>query len=90
MSYSKQHLQETAQVVAQIDPAQLKTSIIELLLPKMELGLMFADITEEMCNAWTATIIGTIARRMARPLSRNPWTSDMMIRAITPKIKKIK
>lgn len=31
----------------------------------MELGLIFADITKQMCNAWTATIICTIAKKMA-------------------------
>lgn len=52
-------------LVGQVDPAQLKRSVTELLIPKMELGLTFADITEQMCNAWTATIICTIAKKMA-------------------------
>ena len=44
-----------------VDPAQLTTTVTELLLPKLELGLLYAyDITEQMCNKWTNTIIETI------------------------------
>lgn len=52
-------------IIGQIDPAQLKSSVTELLLPKMELGLLFANVTEKMCNAWTATIVFTLSRRMS-------------------------
>jgi hypothetical protein len=45
----------------QVDPAQLTTTVTELLLPKLELGLLYAyGITEQMCNRWTNTIIQTI------------------------------
>ena len=44
-----------------VDPAQLITTVTELLLPKLELGLLYAyDITEPLCNKWTNTIIETI------------------------------
>ena len=38
-------------ITARVDPAQLKTSVTEFLLPKMELGLRFANITGKMCDA---------------------------------------
>src|ERR1043165_8986663 len=37
---------------AKVDPAQLKSSVTEYLLPKMDLGLLFANITPKMCDAW--------------------------------------
>src|ERR1700743_4008344 len=44
-------------------PAQLTTTVTELLLPKIELGLLYAyGITERMCNKWTNTIIQTIVQ----------------------------
>ena len=43
-----------------IDPAQLRASVVEYLLPKMDTGLLYADITENMCRAWLSTIIYTI------------------------------
>ena len=46
-----------------VDPAQLTTTVTELLLPKLELGLLYAyGITEQMCNKWTNTIIQTIVQ----------------------------
>src|SRR5437763_15336168 len=46
-----------------VDPAQLTTTVTELLLPKLELGLLYAyGITERMCNKWTNTIIQTIVQ----------------------------
>lgn len=60
-------------IIGQIDPAQLKSSVTELLLPRMELGLLFADITEKMCNAWTKTIIFTLSRRMSTAHTINPY-----------------
>ena len=46
-----------------IDPAQLTTTVTELLLPKLELGLLYAyGITEQICNKWTNTIIQTIVQ----------------------------
>ena len=44
-----------------IDPAMLATTITEYLLPKIELGLLYAyGITEEMCKGWMRTIIHTL------------------------------
>src|SRR4051812_40231829 len=37
--------------VAKLDPAQLKISITEYLLPKMDLGLLFANVTQKMCDS---------------------------------------
>src|SRR3954468_2475731 len=36
-------------IFSNIDPAQLKASITEYLLPKMELGLNFVNVTQKMC-----------------------------------------
>jgi hypothetical protein len=47
---------------AKTDAAQLKTSVIDYLLPKMELGLSFATITQKMCDAWLSTIMHTLCR----------------------------
>jgi hypothetical protein len=49
-------------VSAKVDPAQLKASITEYLLPKMDLGLSFANVTQKMCDAWLSTIIHTLCR----------------------------
>ena len=49
--------------VAEVDPAQLKSSVVEYLLPRMEIGLRHSDITEKICHSWTSTIIHTICRR---------------------------
>ena len=48
---------------AKVDPAQLKTSVMDYLLPRLEIGLAHADITEQMCDAWMSTIMFTICRR---------------------------
>ena len=46
-----------------IDSAQLASTITELLLPKMEIGLLYAyGITSEMCKGWTSTIIATLSQ----------------------------
>ena len=47
---------------SKVDPAQLKTSVTEYLLPKMELGLLFAPVTQKMCDAWLSTIVHTLCR----------------------------
>jgi hypothetical protein len=47
---------------AKVDPAQLKTSVMDYLLPRLEIGLAHADITEQMCNGWMSTIMFTICR----------------------------
>ena len=52
-------------MLGRYDPAQLKASVTELLLPRMELGLLYAEVTEKICTAWTSTIVETIAWRMA-------------------------
>ncbi len=49
-------------VSAKVDPAQLKASITEYLVPKMDLGLSFANVTQKMCDAWLSTIIHTLCR----------------------------
>ena len=47
-----------------IDPAQLATTVRELLFPKLELLLVYSyDITEGMCQAWLGMIIETIVKR---------------------------
>src|ERR1044071_5128755 len=44
------------------DSAMLASTVTEYLLPKIELGLLYAyGITEKMCNGWMRTIIHTIA-----------------------------
>ncbi len=48
--------------VAKADPAQTRASILEWLLPRMEIGFLHANITKKMCDAWLATIIETLAR----------------------------
>ena len=47
-----------------IDPAQLATTVRELLFPKLELPLLYSyDVTENMCKAWLTLIIETIVKR---------------------------
>src|SRR4051812_35644927 len=48
-------------IVAKTDPAQLKTSVLDWLLPRLELGLLHAGVTEKMCNAWLSAILHTLA-----------------------------
>jgi len=48
---------------AKIDPAQLRATYIEYLLPRLEIGLLYAGITQEMCNAWMSSIIYTFCDR---------------------------
>jgi ribonuclease HI len=48
---------------AEVDPAQLRSSVVEYLLPRMEIGLVHANVTKKMCDAWTSTIITTICHR---------------------------
>ena len=48
---------------AKVDPAQLKTSVIEYLLPRLEIGLLHADISQKICDAWMSTIIHTLCHR---------------------------
>jgi len=46
-----------------IDPAQLRASVVEYLFPRMDIGLLHADITQQMCDAWMSTIVLTICQR---------------------------
>ena len=61
-------------LTAKVDPAQLKTSVIEYLIPKLEIGFAHADITSKMCGAWMSTIIYTLCQRgdmsMAHSINR--------------------
>src|SRR5690348_8477939 len=43
-------------IVGNMDPAILKSSVVELLVPRMELSLLFANVTKKACIAWTSTI----------------------------------
>ena len=62
---------------AKVDPAQLKASVIEYLLPRMEIGLQHADITEEMCKSWLSSIIFTVCQRggnfSKKPINREAF-----------------
>jgi len=49
--------------VAKVDAAQLKTSVIDYLLPRMDIGLLHANVTAKMCNSWLSTVIHTICER---------------------------
>ena len=45
-----------------IDSAMLASTVTEYLLPKLEIGLLYAyGISDEMCRGWTRTIIHTLA-----------------------------
>ena len=49
-------------VAQKIDPAMLASTVTEYLLPKIEIGLLYAyGLSEEMCQGWTRTIIHTLA-----------------------------
>src|SRR4051812_1488857 len=49
-------------LVSKADPAQLKASITEWLLPRLEIGFIHAGITEKICDAWLSTLIDTLSR----------------------------
>eukprot|EP00456_Euglypha_rotunda_P027664 TRINITY_DN22073_c0_g1_i1.p1 TRINITY_DN22073_c0_g1~~TRINITY_DN22073_c0_g1_i1.p1 ORF type:complete len:273 (-),score=10.05 TRINITY_DN22073_c0_g1_i1:11-829(-) len=49
--------------VAKVDAAQLKTSVVDYLLPRMDIGLVHGGVSEKMCRAWMSTIIHTICER---------------------------
>src|SRR4051794_35358956 len=38
-------------------------SVVEYLFPRMDIGLLHADITQQMCDAWMSTIVLTICQR---------------------------
>jgi hypothetical protein len=50
-------------LVAKVDPAQLRASYVEFLFPRLETGLLHANITEKMCNTWMSLIIRTFCER---------------------------
>jgi len=54
-------------ITNKVDPAQLRASYVEFLLPRLEIGLLHANITEKMCNAWTSSIIYTFSKRGGIP-----------------------
>jgi ribonuclease HI len=56
---------------AKTDPAQLKSSVVEYLFPKLEIGLAHAEITQKMCDAWMSTIIHTICQRADMRMSHS-------------------
>jgi hypothetical protein len=80
-----------------VDPAQLTTTVTELLLPKLELGLLYAyGITEQMCNKWTNTIIQTIVqdahmgKMTTRSLSKDAFTSLTGIPRLWQRLKTLR
>ena len=80
-----------------VDPAQLTTTVTELLLPKLELGLLYAyGITEQMCNRWTNTIIQTIVqdahmgKMTTRFLSKDAFTSLTGIPRLWERLKTLR
>src|SRR6185437_10946176 len=42
---------------------QLRASYVEFLFPRLETGLLHANITEKMCNTWMSLIIRTFCER---------------------------
>src|SRR6266567_824567 len=54
-------------ITNKVDPAQLRASYVEFLLPRLEIGLLHANITEKMCNAWTSSNICTFSKRGGIP-----------------------
>ena len=48
--------------IAKANPAQLKSSILEWLFPRLEIGLIHANVTKKMCEAWMSTIVETLSR----------------------------
>jgi hypothetical protein len=47
-------------MAAQVDPAQLRSSYVEYLLPRLQIGLLYANVTEQMCKAWMRSIMHTL------------------------------
>ena len=61
-------------IAQKIDPAMLANTVPEYLLPKIELGLLYAyGITEAMCIGWTRIIVHTLAQvgGMNKTISKN-------------------
>ena len=80
-----------------VDPVQLTTTVTELLLPKLELGLLYAyGITEQMCNTWTNTIIQTIVqdahmgKMTTRLLPKDAFTSLTGIPRLWERVKTLR
>ena len=55
-------------LAAKVDPAQLRASYVEFLFPRLEVGLLYANVTEEMCNTWMSAIIELFAYAVELPL----------------------
>ena len=49
--------------MAKVDPAQLRASYVEFLFPRLETGLLYANVTERMCDTWMSSIISTFCER---------------------------
>jgi hypothetical protein len=50
-------------VAQKIDPAMLASTVTEYLLPKIEMGLLYAyGISDDICKGWTRTIIQTLTQ----------------------------
>ena len=62
-------------LAAKVDPAQLRNSYAEYLLPRLSLGLLYTNVTELMCNAWMRTIIHTLCAHsgFVSDFSLNPF-----------------
>ena len=56
---------------AKVDRAQLKTSVMDFLLSRMEIGLAHANVTQKMCDAWSSTIMHTLCKGMSTVASLN-------------------
>ena len=46
-----------------VDPAQLRASYCEFLFPRLEVGLLYANISMTICNTWMSSIIATFCDR---------------------------
>jgi len=46
-----------------VDTAQLRASVVEYLFPRMEIGMLHSDITQQMCDALLSTIVNTLCER---------------------------
>jgi hypothetical protein len=46
-----------------VDPAQLRASYSEFLFPRLEVGLLYAKISQVTCNTWMSAIITTFCVR---------------------------
>ena len=47
-------------LAAKADSAQLRGSYVEYLFPRLEIGLLYADIDQQTCQVWMRSIIHTL------------------------------